>query len=94
VECRARTEPVRSFTADLVVPPGEVKEWSFETNLAHTAPRAAVQLALTNGITAHVDSLLIVDNAGRRWEVRCERSGRATAVGRRWRAKEYLPREW
>jgi len=62
--------------------------------VAHTAPEGATQPAIFNGITAHVDWLLIVDNAGRRWEVRPETGGRAVPVGRRWRRQEYMPREW
>jgi hypothetical protein len=69
------TDPLRKFADDLLVPPDETEVWSFEVNVAHTAPEGATQLHLDKGIAAHVDWLLVIDNAGRRWEVR-PREGR------------------
>jgi hypothetical protein len=88
------TESVRMFGDPQRVPPGETQEWSQPVNVAHTAPRGATALDPIRGIAVHVDWLLIVDNAGRRWEVRPETGGRAKRVGRRWRPREYMPRRW
>jgi hypothetical protein len=87
-------EPVRKFTDPRRVPPGETLDWSLDANVAHTAPDRATQLALSDGVDAHVDWILIIDNAGLRWEVRPESGGRAKRVRWWWRPEEYMPREW
>jgi hypothetical protein len=51
-------------------------------NVAHHAPERATALHLTGGITARVDWLLVVDYAGRRWEVRPGRGRQARRI--RW----------
>lgn len=48
-----------------------------EVNLAHTAPERAVQLDLLQGVRCEINSVVVVDNAGRRWETRPSGGGRA-----------------
>ena len=93
---RAGTAPYRAFQDDLgTVPPGETRSLPFPVNVAHLAPPDAVQLGLTDGVTPFVDWLLVVDNAGRKWEVRPETGRRAKQVRRRWRrSDEYMPHQW
>jgi hypothetical protein len=91
------TEPVRSFPADFLVQPGET--WDNNgtpnrINFAHTAPPDAVQLAFTNGVRWQIDWLLILDNAGRKWEVRPGRGGRATRLAWYHVPQEYQPPEF
>jgi hypothetical protein len=49
----------------------------FEVNLAHTAPERAVQLDFLQGVRCDIDSVVVLDNAGREWEVRPSNGGRA-----------------
>jgi hypothetical protein len=49
----------------------------YEANLAHTAPERAVQLDLIQGVRCEIDSVVIVDNAGREWETEPSGGGRA-----------------
>lgn len=90
------TVPVRTFHDDVVIPPGKTAKLPFDVNVAHTAPVGATQLDLLRGIDCHVDWLLVLDNAGRRWHVRPERGRRARRV-RRWRWRpddDHMPRTW
>jgi hypothetical protein len=89
------TEPLRNFHEDVVIPPGETQQLTFIVNVAHTAPADAVQLDMLRGIDCHIDWLLVLDNAGRRWHLRPEKGRRARRVrGWRWRPGEYMPRTW
>jgi hypothetical protein len=89
------TGPFRSFQDDLgTVPPGETRSLPFNINVAHLAPADAAQLGLSDGVTPYVDWLLVVDNAGRKWDVRPKTGRRAKRVRRRWRPDEYMPRQW
>jgi hypothetical protein len=89
------TEPLRTFHEDVVVPPGQTLELPFDVNVAHTAPAGAIQLDLLRGIDCHVDWLLVLDNAGRKWHLRPQKGRRARRV-RSWsrRRDEYMPRSW
>ncbi|MGH3479316.1 MAG: hypothetical protein ACRDQD_21080 [Nocardioidaceae bacterium] len=88
------TEPHRTFQENVVVPPMETVPLPFTVNIAHLAPHGTDELDFLNGIRPRVRWLLVVDNAGRRWDVRPETGGRAKRVGRRWRPEEFMPREW
>ena len=88
------TELGRHFPENISVPPQETRELRFGVNVAHMAPEGATQLDLFYGIRAHVEWLLVVDNAGRRWIVHPESGRRARRKGRRWRPKEYMPHDW
>lgn len=89
------TQPIRSFHVDIGIPPGATKQLKFVVNVAHTAPADAVQLDMLRGIECHVDWLLVLDNAGRRWHLRPEIGRRARRVRRwRWQPDEYMPRVW
>jgi len=91
------TEPVRCFPADFLVQPGETwdnKGTPNKVNFTHTAPPDAVQLDITNGVRCQIDWLLILDNAGRKWEVRPSRGGRAKRLAWYHRPEEYQPPEF
>jgi hypothetical protein len=49
----------------------------YEVNLAHTAPERAVQLDFIQGVRCEIDSVVVLDNAGRAWETRPSGGGRA-----------------
>jgi hypothetical protein len=86
--------PHRYFQENLLVAPQMTEDVPFTINVEHMAPERAEHLAPLSGITAKVEWLLVVDNAGRRWEIRPERGGRATKVRWWWRPKEDMPRHW
>jgi len=86
--------PGKSFHNDVRVPPQDTIKLPFGINVGHLAPEGASQLAAINGLAVHVEWMLLVDNAGRRWEVRPEKSGRAKRVRRWWKPKEYMPANW
>lgn len=93
----AGTEAACNFVNDLRVPPRDTwdnEAGPYERNLAHTAPRRAVQLDLVQGVRCEIDWLLLVDNAGRKWEIQPIRGDRAKRL--RWysRPKEYQPPEF
>lgn len=73
-------EPQLRFHNDLLVAPQETKEIPFAVNVEHMAPDRGVQLSPTDGLKSKVEWLLVVDNAGRRWEINPERGGQATRV--------------
>jgi hypothetical protein len=90
----AGVQPHRSFTDHIVVPPQDTWDSSHEFNIAHLAPENAVQLSLIHGAVVVIRWLLIIDNAGRRWEVRPASGSRARRI--RWysRREEYQPAWW
>lgn len=49
----------------------------YEANLADTAPEGAVQLDFIQGVRCEIDSVVVVDNAGRVWETQPNSGGRA-----------------
>jgi len=76
------------------VPPQNSWTHSGEFNIEHIAPQNDCQLDLIRGVTCNVSWALVVDNAGRRWELRPGRGGRAKRI--RWysRRREHQPRQW
>jgi hypothetical protein len=84
----------KHFLGPLRPPPQDRVDHSFEVNVAHMAPEHADQLHLFEGIRCKILWMLIVDNAGRRWEVRPGVGRRARRV--RWfsRRREYQPPEF
>lgn len=88
------TQSRRFFNDNLRIPPQETIELQFKAGVADMAPAGASQLAVERGIEASVEWMLLLDNAGRRWEVRPEKNGRARRVGSGWKPEEYMPREW
>ena len=63
-------------------------------NVAHHAPERATALHLFGGITARVDWFLVVDNAGRRWEVRPGRGRQARRIHWYSLRREFYPPDW
>jgi hypothetical protein len=49
----------------------------YEANLADTAPERAVQLDFIQGARCEIDSVVVIDNAGRTWEIQPNSGGRA-----------------
>jgi hypothetical protein len=88
------SRPDRSFHNGVQVPPQGTVDLPFEINVEHLAPEGASQLATDKGLAVHVEWMLLVDNAGRRWEVRPEKGGRAKRVRPWWKPQEYMPRDW
>jgi hypothetical protein len=62
--------------------------------VAHTRPDGAAGLDTWRSIWCEVSWLLVVDNAGRRWELRPAKGRRAKRI--RWyhRPREYQPLDW
>jgi hypothetical protein len=91
------TVPVRAFLYDFMVRPDETCDNganSYEANFAHAAPQDGAQLASTRGVLCQIDWLLILDNAGRKWEVKPSRGGRAKRLVWYRRPREYQPSEF
>jgi hypothetical protein len=65
-----------------VVPDNTWESLDDRFNLRDMAPEGAVQLSPFQGVRCVVTALLVVDNAGRRWELRPGKEGRAKRV--RW----------
>jgi hypothetical protein len=90
----AGIQPHRSFTDPIVVAPQDTWDGSYDFNIAHLAPENAVQLHLIRGGVVVIRWLLIIDNAGRKWEVRPSSGTRARRVTWYSRREEYQPAWW
>ncbi|MDX8055163.1 hypothetical protein SK571_37815 [Lentzea sp. BCCO 10_0798] len=88
------TDVLKIFIERMRIPPGDTKTWSQDFNFAHLAPDSAVQPEWFRGLDCRVKWALLIDNAGRRWEVSPSRGKRSKRV--RWysRRREYQPRDW
>jgi hypothetical protein len=74
------------FLFDFQIRPGETwdnKGTSYEVNLAHTAPEGAVQLDFLQGVQCEISSVVVLDNAGRKWDIRPGAGGRAKRLSSR-----------
>ena len=89
----AGTRPQQYFVERIRVAPQETWEHQTEINFAHMAPNGASQPALFHGVVCQISWVLVVDNAGRRWELRPTVGQRARRI-RRYRPREYQPRPW
>jgi hypothetical protein len=68
------------YLKDFQVRPEETwdnKRTPYEVTLAHTAPEGAVQLDFLQGVDCEINSVVVLDNAGRQWEIRPNGGGRA-----------------
>jgi hypothetical protein len=87
---------VMRFTGPIGVAPRETWEGQWLTvNLTHTAPADDGTLHMfSDGVKCNIAYALIVDNAGRRWEVRQGKGKPAKLI--RWysRSGEFYPPEW
>jgi hypothetical protein len=64
--------PIRAFVNDLRIPPRRTwnnKAYPYEFDVAHTVPERAQQLDLVQGVRCEIDWLLLIDNAGVKWEI-------------------------
>jgi hypothetical protein len=88
---------VKQFLYDVGVAPQQTWDnagTASPANVAHTAPEGGLQLSIVRGVWCEVSWLLVVDNAGRRWELRPAKGRRARRI--RWyhRPREYQPGDW
>jgi hypothetical protein len=68
------------YLQDFQVRPGQTwdnKSTPYEANLAHTAPERAAQLDFIQGVRCEIESVVVLDNAGREWEIEPSGGGRA-----------------
>jgi len=90
------TDVVRMYGGKVRVAPEDT--WSDsspqEVNVGHLAPEHADQLDFIEGLSYRIRWVLLIDNAGRRWEVRPEMGGPARRI--RWwsRRRRDYPVEW
>jgi hypothetical protein len=72
--------------------PDQNYEHRYRLDMSHHAPARSSTLALERGIVGEFRSILVIDNAGRRWRLRPGRGGSAKRVRRgRKRKDEYEP---
>jgi hypothetical protein len=87
--------PRRLFQGPALIPPQEtVAGQRLPYDMSDLAPDGASQLTFVEHSYAVVRWVLVIDNAGRRWEVRPISGRPARRVRRWWRLKEYQPVEW
>jgi hypothetical protein len=95
-EGKPGTEPGKAFIGPVRIAPDKTWEGQpQEFDLAHTAPHPEAQLwMLVGGITCRIRFVLVLDNAGRRWETRPGAGRRARRI--RWysRRRQDFPYEW
>ncbi|GAA5151734.1 hypothetical protein GCM10023321_19280 [Pseudonocardia eucalypti] len=90
------TAPPSNVHDHIDVPPQETVEIPpFEVDISNAAPPDAAQLSPTNGVQVRVRWLLVVDNSGRRWEIRPEKGDRAKRVRQPWwKPESPMPHQW
>jgi hypothetical protein len=89
------TGTVQMYSGRVRIPPGETWESGPQAvNFAHLAPEHADQIALTDGLSYEIRWVLLIDNSGRRWEIRPMAGGPARRI--RWwsRRRGDYPVEW
>lgn len=64
------TDPVRAYVEGIRVPPQETWHQENGVNVVRQAPDRADQLDMIDGLIYEIRWVLLVDNAGRRWEAR------------------------
>jgi hypothetical protein len=88
------TGSLRQFLGNILVPPGELFSSKSGFDVGHLAPPGATQLDLFEGVEVVVAWMLVLDNAGRRWEVRPGVGERARRIRwYSWRRRDY-PYAW
>lgn len=86
---------VKMYSGHVRVPPAETWESGpQEVNFAHLAPEHADQIDPTNGLTYEIRWVLLIDNSGRRWEVRPMAGGQARRITWWSRRRRDYPVEW
>jgi hypothetical protein len=75
--------------------PGDTHEQGHKLDLSDAAPAESLGLSFERGIACEFRSILVVDNAGRRWRLEPGRAGSAKRVRRgRKRKDEFEPHHW
>jgi hypothetical protein len=83
------------FGAIRLAPDQTYERLPYRLDISHHAPARSGMLWADRGIVCEFRSILVIDNAGRRWRLRPGRSGSAERVPRgRKRKDEYEPRDW
>jgi hypothetical protein len=92
---RPGTGVIQMFSSRVRVPPAET--WDSgpqEVNFAHLAPEHADQIALAEGLAYEIRWVLLIDNSGRRWEIRPMVGGPARRITWWSRRRPEYPVEW
>jgi len=77
------------------LPPGKTHEQVHTLDISDHAPAASTMLWPDRAVVCDFRTILVIDNAGRRWRLRPGRSGSAKRARRnRKREDEYEPRDW
>jgi hypothetical protein len=89
------TGALKMYGGPVRVPPGET--WNSgpqEVNFAHLIPEHADQLDFVDGMSYEIHWVLLIDNGGRRWEVRPMAGGSARRITWWSRRRRDYPVEW
>lgn len=75
--------------------PGATHEQAHQTDVADSAPPKSLGISPVRGIVCEFRSVLVIDNAGRRWRLQPGRAGSAERVRSGGKRKdEYEPQYW
>jgi hypothetical protein len=88
------TRPELIFQEKIILPPQETMDLQFTIDVSSHAPPDAHQLTPIDGIAVQAEWLLVLDSAGRKWQLKPGQAGRALRVRPWWRPKAYMPRKW
>jgi len=89
------TGSVQMYSGRVRVPPAETWDsGSQEVNLAHLAPEHADQIDPIDGLSYELHWVLLIDNSGRRWEIRPMTGGPARCITWWSRRRRDYPVEW
>jgi hypothetical protein len=89
-------KPTQGFADRIWVPPQEPLEKELTVSVADSRPEGALMLAVIPGqdVDCTIRWLLLVDNAGRKWEVRPGKGSRAKRVKWYRRRRQYRGVQW
>lgn len=85
---------IAAFVEEFRVPPQDTVDSQHVVHVDNMAPKGARQLAIPNGVKASASWLLVIDNAGRRWQLCPGQAGRARRI--RWYSfhSDFYPKGW
>ena len=82
------------FFANVLLAPGATHEQPCRLDLSDHSPAKSLGLDIHPGIECEFRSILVIDNAGRRWRLQPGRGDPQRVPRGRKRKDEYEPREW
>jgi hypothetical protein len=94
-EIKPGTGNLQMYSGHVRVPPGET--WDSgpqEVNFAHLAPEHADQIDISDGLSYEIRWVLLIDNSGKRWEIRPMAGGPARRIMWWSRRRRDYPIEW